>query len=84
MLQQIQLVSPAVTKGILAEYPTVRSLYDGWNGRGTVTEAELMLSDIEVERTGIASTGRPRYVNSALSKKIFQIFNGNDPNVVIA
>jgi len=43
-----------------------------------------MLSDVEVERTGVASTVRPRYVNSALSKRIFQIFNGNDPNVVIA
>ncbi|RUS21004.1 ERCC4 domain-containing protein [Endogone sp. FLAS-F59071] len=84
MLQEIQLVTPVVARAIMNEYPTVRSLYEAYKQCQTAPEAEMLLADIEVQRATAAITGRGRTVGKAMSKRVYQIFMGSDPNVVIA
>ncbi|KAL0083681.1 hypothetical protein J3Q64DRAFT_1140864 [Phycomyces blakesleeanus] len=82
MLQEIQLCTPAVAKSIIKAYPTVESLYRGYQLASSQKEAEELLADIEVERAALS--GRDRFVNKAMSKKIYTIFMNDDPNHKIA
>ncbi|KAI8584205.1 hypothetical protein K450DRAFT_218654 [Umbelopsis ramanniana AG] len=82
MLQNIQKCTDAVAKAIVQEYPTVYSLYDAYTKTQSVEEAEMLLADIEVQRSVI--TNRDRFVNKAMSKKIYSILMSDDNKLVIS
>ncbi|CAG8689339.1 36_t:CDS:2, partial [Acaulospora morrowiae] len=82
MLQEIQLVTHPVAKGVVKSYPTVKLLYDGYKKCDTREEAENLLADVEISNTGLGQ--RNRHLNKALSKKIYEIFMGNDPNAIVS
>lgn len=48
MLQEIQLVTEPVARGIINIYPTVKSLYDAYKKCLTREEAESLLTFVEV------------------------------------
>jgi hypothetical protein len=48
MLQEIQLVTEPVARGIINNYPTVKSLYDAYKKCLTREEAESLLTFVEV------------------------------------
>lgn len=82
MLQNIQMCTDAVSKAIVREYPTVYSLYDAYKRCKSVQEAETLLADIQVEQSVLSE--RDRYVNKAMSKKIYSILMSDDSKMVIA
>ncbi|KAF9972915.1 hypothetical protein BGZ73_003887 [Actinomortierella ambigua] len=75
-LQGISMVTHQVAKSIVAEYPTIRMLYEGYRQCRTIEEAEGMLSDIEI-------IGKRRFVGPSVSKRVYDIFMGQDPNKVV-
>ncbi|GAA5799135.1 hypothetical protein HPULCUR_004545 [Helicostylum pulchrum] len=81
MLQEIQLCTPAVAQSVMQAYPTLSSLKNTYE-RKRPSEAELLLSDLEVERSTF--TARDRKINRVMSKKIYKIFNSTDPNQLIS
>ncbi|CAG8599652.1 124_t:CDS:2, partial [Scutellospora calospora] len=72
MLQEIQHVTEPVAKGILNKHPTIKSLYDAYHGCHTREDAENLLTEVEIQNNGLGQ--RNRYVNKALSKRIYEIF----------
>ncbi|KAG2182156.1 hypothetical protein INT43_007083, partial [Umbelopsis isabellina] len=82
MLQNIQQCTEAVAKAIVREYPTIYSLYEAYTRCKSTADAEMLLADIEVQRSVI--TQRDRYVNKAMSKKIYNIIMSGDSRLVIA
>ncbi|CAG8659956.1 19324_t:CDS:2 [Dentiscutata erythropus] len=82
MLQEIQHVTEPVAKGILNKHSTIKSLYDAYNGCSTQEEAENLLTEVEIPNNGLGQ--RNRYVNRALSKRIYEIFMGNNADVIIS
>lgn len=47
-LQQIHMITPQVARSIALEYPTIRSLYDGYKECASVYDAWCMLEGIRV------------------------------------
>ncbi|RHZ46109.1 hypothetical protein Glove_634g22 [Diversispora epigaea] len=82
MLQEIQQVTQPVAKGILNIYPTVKSLYEAYERCSDQEEAENLLNDVEIASTGLGR--RSRFVNKAVSKRIYEIFMGKDADVIIS
>ncbi|KAI9480286.1 MAG: hypothetical protein EXX96DRAFT_174921 [Benjaminiella poitrasii] len=80
MLQEIQLCTPAIAKSIIYAYPTVQSLHQSYEIKDK-SNGELMLADLEVERSTFKI--RDRKVNRVMSKKIYTIFNSDDPEQII-
>ncbi|CAG8516951.1 14018_t:CDS:2 [Racocetra fulgida] len=68
--------------GILNRHSTIKSLYDAYNGCRTQEEAENLLTDVEIPNNGLGH--RNRYVNKALSKRIYEIFMGNNADTIIS
>lgn len=50
MLQEIQLCTPAVAQSVMQAYPTLSSLKNTYE-RKRPSEAEILLSDLEVKKT---------------------------------
>jgi crossover junction endonuclease EME1 len=73
-LQEYLGVTKNVSDGIIAQYPTIRSLYEAYDGLND-DEAENLLSRVDVNRE--KST---RKLGTALSRKIYHMFNSIDPN----
>jgi crossover junction endonuclease EME1 len=48
MLQEIQFVTPSIAKGIIDNYPTIKSLYDAYKRCKDKDEGEKLLTNIEV------------------------------------
>ncbi|KAI8637248.1 hypothetical protein BD408DRAFT_447770 [Parasitella parasitica] len=80
MLQEIQLCTPAIANSISSSYPTLQSLHRSYQRRN-VADGELLLADLEVERSALRS--RDRKINRVMSKKIYTIFNSDDPEQII-
>lgn len=80
MLQEIQLCTSPIAKSVLHTYPTLQSLDQAYQ-RKNVAQGELLLADLEVERSVFRS--RDRKINRVMSKKIYTIFNSDDPEQII-
>ncbi|CEI94100.1 hypothetical protein RMCBS344292_08321 [Rhizopus microsporus] len=80
MLQEIQLCTPAIAKSIMKAYPTLQSLHQSYRELDKPS-GEMMLADLEVERSAIRA--RDRNVNRVMSKKIYTIFNSDDPDLFL-
>ncbi|KAI1310787.1 putative monocarboxylate transporter mch1 [Mortierella claussenii] len=72
-LQEIHMVTLTVAKSIAVEYPTLRSLYEGYRRCESVYQAQLMLEDIQI-------LGRRVFVGKALSRRIYDVFMSEDPD----
>ncbi|CEP15052.1 hypothetical protein [Parasitella parasitica] len=80
MLQEIQLCTSAIANSVANSYPSLQALHRSYQRRN-VADAELMLADLEVERS--APSSRDRKINRVMSKKIYTIFNSDDPEQII-
>jgi hypothetical protein len=54
MLATLKAVTEPLAKSIVAEYPTVRDLYEGWAGCEGEKERKEMLAGIRVSRRVIS------------------------------
>ncbi|KAI8327207.1 hypothetical protein EDC96DRAFT_105524 [Choanephora cucurbitarum] len=81
MLQEVQLCTPAIATSIMSHYPTLQSLHQAYQSTQTISEAELMLADLEVERSALQT--RDRKINRVMSRKMYTIFNSQDPEQII-
>ncbi|KAG1169968.1 hypothetical protein G6F70_008022 [Rhizopus microsporus] len=59
MLQEIQLCTPAIAKSIMKAYPTLQSLHQSYRELDKPS-GEMMLADLEVERSAIRARDRNR------------------------
>ncbi|KAG1054378.1 hypothetical protein G6F43_003613 [Rhizopus delemar] len=80
MLQEIQLCTPAVAKSVMNEYPTIQLLHQKYKELDQPT-GEMLLSSLEVERSALQA--RDRTINRVMSKKIYSIFNSDDPDLFL-
>ncbi|KAG0294253.1 hypothetical protein BGZ98_001840 [Dissophora globulifera] len=71
-LGEIHMVTQIHARSIAEEYPTLRSLYEGYRACSGVYQAQLLLEDIPV-------IGRRSTVGRALSRRIYDIFMSEDP-----
>ncbi|KAF9093736.1 Mitochondrial ATPase complex subunit atp10 [Mortierella sp. AD031] len=71
-LQQVHMVTFNIAKSIAAEYPTIRSLYEGYRRCASVYDAMAMLEGIEV-------IGRRTYIGKTISKRVYDVFMGENP-----
>ncbi|KAF9911798.1 hypothetical protein EC991_002100 [Linnemannia zychae] len=76
-LEQIHMLTPNIAEGIVAVYPTVRSLYEGYRRCRSVYEAMYMLENVEL-------LGSNRIIGKTMSKKVYDVFMGEDPDAGIS
>lgn len=76
-LQQIHMITPRVARSIAAVYPTIRSLYDGYRRCATVRDAQSMLEGISVE-------DRSNVIGKTISRRVYDVFMGEDPDAGIS
>ncbi|KAI8984671.1 hypothetical protein BDF20DRAFT_861162 [Mycotypha africana] len=81
MLQEIQLCTPAVARSVISAYPSLQRLHRAYERTQGRTAGELMLADLEVERSALQL--RDRTINRAMSRKIYSIFTSSDPEEII-
>ncbi|KAF9278777.1 hypothetical protein BGZ68_008349 [Mortierella alpina] len=71
-LQAIHMVTHGIARSIVAEYPTIKSLYDGYRQCANTGEAQSMLE-------GIPIINRNNVLGKTLSRRIYDIFMSEDP-----
>ncbi|KAF9967480.1 putative monocarboxylate transporter mch1 [Mortierella alpina] len=71
-LQAIHMVTHGVARSIAAEYPTIKSLYEGYRQCANTGEAQSMLE-------GIPIINRNNVLGKTLSRRIYDIFMSEDP-----
>ncbi|KAG0295723.1 putative monocarboxylate transporter mch1 [Linnemannia gamsii] len=76
-LQQIHMITPQVARSIALEYPTIRSLYDGYKECASVYDAWCMLEGIRVEN-------RASVIGKAISRRVYDVFMGEDPDAAVS
>ncbi|KAG0205853.1 hypothetical protein BGX28_002588 [Mortierella sp. GBA30] len=72
-LQAIHMVTHTIARSIVLEYPTLKSLYDGYRQCTSVNEAQTMLE-------GIPVVNRSSHLGKVLSKRIYDVFMSDDPD----
>ncbi|KAG0044786.1 putative monocarboxylate transporter mch1 [Gryganskiella cystojenkinii] len=70
-LQMIHMVTLNMAKAIAEKYPTIKSLYEGYRQCNTLTQAHNMLAEIQASRR----------VGPTVSRRIFDVFMSEDPNL---
>ncbi|KAF9205567.1 hypothetical protein BGZ59_000400 [Podila verticillata] len=68
-LQQIHMVTLPAAKAIASEYPSIRSLYEGYRRCRSVAEAQKMLAGLEI---------MGRVIGKSLSKRVYDVFMSDD------
>ncbi|GAA6000387.1 hypothetical protein JCM10207_007991 [Rhodosporidiobolus poonsookiae] len=82
MLASLPSVTDAVARGIAADYPTMRELYEAWDKCGGEREREKMLVGIGKGRN-INGTSTHRLIGSTLSANVYKIMNSRDPGMFL-
>ncbi|KAI8070674.1 hypothetical protein BC940DRAFT_365746 [Gongronella butleri] len=82
MLQEIQMCTPAIAKGIAKAFPTPLLLYQHYQELDSQQQREKALFDLEVERGVLAQRGHG--VSKSMSKKVHQIMTSTDPDLQIS
>lgn len=72
MLQEMVRVTPAVSYGIAAEYPTVQKLAQAFKAMGPTAVADCKKSS---NKNGAFTDG---VVGPAISKRLYSVFTGRD------
>ncbi len=78
MLRQIHLVEDSSASAVVKHYPTLNSLFTAYQQCATRDQAEKLLADIVVQRYG-KSGETNRRLGPALSKRIYTVLMGEDP-----
>ncbi|KAF9124098.1 hypothetical protein BGW39_008441 [Mortierella sp. 14UC] len=76
-LEQIHMLTPNIAEGIVSVYPTIRSLYEGYRRCRSVYEAMNMLENVHVPTAN-------RALGKTMSKKVYDVFMGEDPEAGIS
>ncbi|KAG0288267.1 putative monocarboxylate transporter mch1 [Linnemannia gamsii] len=76
-LQQIHMITPQVARSIASEYPTIRSLYEGYKRCASVYDAWSMLEGIRVENRASA-------IGQSISRRVYDVFMGEDPDAAVS
>ncbi|KAF9434651.1 hypothetical protein BGZ76_007654 [Entomortierella beljakovae] len=76
-LQEVHMVTHTVAKSIAQAYPSIKKLYDGYQRCLTVYQAHAMLEYVPV-------IGKRANVGKAVSKRVYDVFMGEDPENVIS
>ncbi|CAO3566824.1 unnamed protein product [Mortierella alpina] len=76
-LQAIHMVTHGVARSIVAEYPTIKSLYEGYRQCANTGEAQSMLE-------GIPIINRNNVLGKTLSRRIYDIFMSEDPTQAVS
>ncbi|KAG0250925.1 hypothetical protein BG011_007978 [Mortierella polycephala] len=71
-LQEIHMVTPNVARSIASEYPTIRSLYEGYRACASAYEAQTMLE-------GIPIVNRNTFLGKMISRRVYDVFMSEDP-----
>ncbi|KAF9153982.1 Mitochondrial ATPase complex subunit atp10 [Linnemannia schmuckeri] len=71
-LEQIHMVTPQAARSIVAVYPTIRSLYEGYRRCASVYDAWSMLE-------GIPVLNRTSVIGKTISRRVYDVFMGEDP-----
>ncbi|XP_064643395.1 crossover junction endonuclease EME1-like isoform X2 [Lineus longissimus] len=81
-LCQFNALSPEVANAIVGEYPSPRLLIQAYEQCHSQREAERLLVDVRVRRgAGVLETSRR--VGKEMSRRIYELFTGRDPDSVI-
>ncbi|GAA5858470.1 hypothetical protein JCM8547_007321 [Rhodosporidiobolus lusitaniae] len=82
MLASLPRVTEAVAKGIVAEYPTMRELYESWEKCRSEKERREMLVGIGKGRN-VNGTATHRAIGTTLSTSIYKIMTSRDPSMYL-
>ncbi|BGP38448.1 hypothetical protein JCM10450v2_002394 [Rhodotorula kratochvilovae] len=82
MLASLPKVTEPVAKGIVAEYPTLRTLYEAWAACRDEKGRREMLVGIGRGRN-LDGTATHRAIGKDLSATIYRIMTGRDPNMFL-
>lgn len=93
ILQQIIRIAPKEALTIAAEYPSVRSLVQGFERHGELaienlmvgfsTSAKILIILMTLQKVSDTGSG-DRRIGPAASKMLHRIFVGTDPNISLA
>ncbi|KAG9321825.1 hypothetical protein KVV02_007139 [Mortierella alpina] len=76
-LQAIHMVTHGIARSIVAEYPTIKSLYEGYRQCANTGEAQAMLE-------GIPIINRNNVLGRTLSRRIYDVLMSEDPTQVVS
>ncbi|GAA5976601.1 hypothetical protein JCM10908_005562 [Rhodotorula pacifica] len=82
MLASLPRVTEAMAKGIVAEYPTLRNLYEGYEQCRDERERKEMLVGIG-KGHNLNGTTTHRAIGKDMSAYIYRVFWGRDPNMYL-
>ncbi|CDR38351.1 hypothetical protein NBRC10512_004035 [Rhodotorula toruloides] len=82
MLASLPKVTESVAKGIVAEYPTLRALYESWDRCPSERDKKEMLVGIGKGRN-LDGTATNRAIGKDLSAFIYKVFNSRDPTMFL-
>ncbi|TKA57454.1 hypothetical protein B0A53_00683 [Rhodotorula sp. CCFEE 5036] len=82
MLASLPRVTEAIAKGIVAEYPTVRSLYEGYERCRDERERKEMLVGIG-KGHNLNGTSTHRAIGKDMSAYIYRVLWSRDPNMYL-
>ncbi|KAJ2026207.1 hypothetical protein GGI06_000263 [Coemansia sp. S85] len=74
-LTQIPKVTLPVAQSIAAQYPTPKRLFEAWQRMASEAEGEQLLAQLSVA----SATAAGRRLGSAMSTRIYRVFNEPDP-----
>ncbi|KAJ2804549.1 hypothetical protein H4S07_004204, partial [Coemansia furcata] len=74
-LTQIPKVTQPVAQSIAAQYPTPKRLFEAWQRMASEAECEQLLAQLSVA----SATTAGRRLGSAMSTRIYRVFNEPDP-----
>ncbi|CAE6348764.1 unnamed protein product [Rhizoctonia solani] len=82
MLQQIRYITESAAGGIIEEAPTLRELFEGYAQEPDIHARHERFKDITIlnRKDGVAKS---RILNRALSKKVHDVFWGEDPLTLV-
>ncbi|BGP23283.1 hypothetical protein JCM10295v2_002177 [Rhodotorula toruloides] len=82
MLASLPKVTGSVAKGIVAEYPTLRALYESWDRCPSEKDKKEMLVGIGKGRN-LDGTATNRAIGKDLSAFVYKVFNSRDPTMFL-
>ncbi|GAA5855943.1 hypothetical protein JCM9279_005557 [Rhodotorula babjevae] len=82
LLASLPKVTEPVAKGIVAEYPTLRDLYEAWDACEGERERREMLVGIG-KRRNLDGTATHRAIGKDLSATVYRIMTSRDPDMFI-
>ncbi|KAI9598235.1 hypothetical protein BDF19DRAFT_419906 [Syncephalis fuscata] len=83
MLEQIYLCGAQAAAAIARQYPSPSALHLAYNACSSPHDAEHMLASLPIHN-GSIGTQHTRRLGPTLSRRIYRVFCGNDPNEIVS